>query len=150
MREDLAKDGVRNMEAVELGLRAAIMKDARKVLETLYAHAPLSMPDQEGRQGEKRHVRRPKTVETLFGPITLHRDYFYQEASGKGRAPLDEALGLINGYSPALVRLCDRAAARMGYGVGFRRDLPAHPAMGRGDGAGLEVSEGGRGAGVPR
>lgn len=115
MREDLAKNGVRNMEAVELGLRTAIMKDARQVLETLYAHAPLSTPGQDGRPGEKRHAWRPKTVETLFGPITLHRDYFYQEASGQGRAPLDEALGLINGYSPALVRLCDRAAARMGY-----------------------------------
>ena len=43
------------------------------------------------------------------------RDSFYCEATGEGRAPLDEALGLVQGYSPALVRLACRAAARMGY-----------------------------------
>lgn len=115
MREDLAKKGVRNMEAVELGLREAIMKDARTVLEALYGNAQMSVPNGEGRPGEKCHAGREKTVETLFGPITLRRDYFYNEASGDGRAPLDEALGLLNGYSPAVVRLSCRAAARIGY-----------------------------------
>lgn len=115
MRADFAKSGVRNLEAVELGLRTAIMKDARAIIEALYAEPNLPMPNQEGRPGEKRHAGREKTVETLFGPITLRRDYFYHEVTGEGRAPLDEALGLINGFSPALVRLGNRAAARMGY-----------------------------------
>lgn len=115
MRADLARHGVRNLEAVELGLREAIMKDARRVLESLYQTAELSLPDQAGRPGEKRHAERPKEVQTLFGPITLRRDYFYCEATGEGRVPLDSALGLVHSYSPALVRLASRAAARLGF-----------------------------------
>ncbi len=103
------------MEAVELGLREAVMKDARKILEALYADAHLAIPEGAGRPGEKCHPGREKTVETIFGAVTLRRDYFYSEATGDGRVPLDDALGLIHGYSPALVRLADRAAARMGY-----------------------------------
>lgn len=91
------------------------MKDARHVLESLYAKADFSIPANESRPGEKRHPARSKTVDTLFGPIILRRDYLYNETSGEGRAPLDEALGLIHGTSPALVRLSSRAAARMGY-----------------------------------
>lgn len=115
MREDLARQGVRNLEAVELGLREAITKDARRALEALYQDPGLSVPDQICRPGEKCHALRPKQVETLFGPITLQRAYFYCEETDEGRAPLDEALGLVNGYSPSLVRLASRAAARMGF-----------------------------------
>jgi hypothetical protein len=115
VRADIARSGVRNLEAVELGLREAIMKDARRALETLYQTADLTIPDQARRPGEKCHAQRPKDVQTLFGPISLRRDYFYCEATGTGRAPLDEALGLVHSYSPALVRLACRAAARMGF-----------------------------------
>jgi len=103
------------MEAVELGLREAINKDARRVLEKLYEQADLAMPGQAARPGEKRHALRPKQVQTVFGPITLRRDYYYCEATDQGRAPMDEALGLRHSYSPALVRLICRAAARMGF-----------------------------------
>ena len=104
-----------NLEAVELGLRAALALDARGLLESLYQGSDLQLPNQTGRPGEKRHPARPKEIETLFGPITLRRDYFYCAATKEGRLPLDEALGLVQGYSPALVRLACRAAARMGY-----------------------------------
>jgi hypothetical protein len=104
-----------NMEAVELGLRAALTQDARRLLESLYQGSDLTRSQQAGRPGEKCHAARPKEIETLFGPITVRRDYFYCEATGEGRAPLDEALGLVQGYSPALVRLACRAAARLGY-----------------------------------
>lgn len=103
------------MEAVELGLREAINKDARRVLEKLYEQADLAMPGQAARPGEKRHALRPRQVQTVFGPITLRRDYYYCEATDQGRAPMDEALGLRHSYSPALVRLVCRAAARMGF-----------------------------------
>ncbi len=106
---------MRNLEAVELGLREAITKDARRALEGLYRQADLPMANRVGRPGEKCHKDRAKEVETLFGPITLQRDYFYCEQTGEGRAPLDEALGLVHGYSPSLVRLSCRAAARMGF-----------------------------------
>jgi len=69
----------------------------------------------QSRPGEKCHSGRRKPVQTIFGEIWLERRYFYHQASHTGRAPLDEALGLRNGFSPGLVRLAARAAAREGY-----------------------------------
>lgn len=37
---------------------------------------------------------RPRTVETLVGPLTLERPYFYCEGCRQGFYPLDQALGL--------------------------------------------------------
>lgn len=111
----MAQAGVRNMEAVELGLREALFKDGRALLEALYAQPGLSIAGEAGRPGEKCHVGRSKEVQTLFGPITLRRNYYFDPQAGQGRVPLDEALGLINSFSPAVVRLSDRAAARQGY-----------------------------------
>jgi hypothetical protein len=115
VRADFAQKGVRNMETVEMGLREAITKDARRILERLYQDPDLTMPNHAGRPAEKCHPGRAKEVETLFGPITLRRNYFYNESTDEGRAPLDDALGLVNGYSPSVVRLSNRAAARMGF-----------------------------------
>jgi len=47
--------------------------------------------------------------------VTLRRNYFYHPSTGTGRFALDEALGLVESFSPALVRLSSRAAAREGY-----------------------------------
>ncbi len=115
VRADFDQKGVRNMEAVEMGLREAITKDARRILEQLYQDPDLTMPNHAGQLGEKCHPGRAKEVETLFGPITLRRKYFYNESTDAGRAPLDDALGLVNGYSPSVVRLSNRAAARTGF-----------------------------------
>lgn len=54
-------------------------------------------------------------METIFGPIELKRDYLYSPKDKQGRCPLDQALGLIEGASPGLVRLASRAAAREGF-----------------------------------
>jgi hypothetical protein len=54
-------------------------------------------------------------MHSIFGLVTLRRSYFYSPADGLGRFPLDEALGLVESFSPALVRLASRAAAREGY-----------------------------------
>src|SRR5690606_11200222 len=93
------------------------------LIEKLYCDPTLSIPHNAALPGEKCHRQRPKEVETIFGPITLRRDYFYREKTNPeekscGRAPLDDALGLVNGYSPALVRLASRMAARIGFEQG--------------------------------
>ncbi len=104
-----------NLEAVELGLREALLKDGRRLLQNLLDQCPCDLSDHTGQAGEKCHPDRCKNVDTLFGPIQIRRDYFYQPLQRQGRIPLDEALGLMNGSSPGLVRLASRAAARCGY-----------------------------------
>jgi hypothetical protein len=44
-------------------------------------------------------------MHSIFGIVELRRNYFYSPADGKGRFALDEALGLVGSFSPALVRL---------------------------------------------
>lgn len=73
------------------------------------------MPNSQPAPGERRYSGRSKDVQTLLGWITLRRDYFYHPASGHGRYPLDEALGLEQGVSPGVLRLVCRLAAREDY-----------------------------------
>jgi hypothetical protein len=103
------------MEAVELGLREALMKDGRVLLEKLYNQPDLSVADNASQPGEKCHPSRAKDIHTLFGTIEVSRNYFYQTENQTGRFPLDLALGLVHSFSPALVRLEARAAAKEGY-----------------------------------
>jgi hypothetical protein len=103
------------MEAVELGLREALFKDGRVLLEKLYNQAGLSVPDNTSRPGEKCHPQRSKDIHTLFGVLAVRRNYFYDPKINTGRCPLDQALGLVHSFSPGLVRLAARAAAKEGY-----------------------------------
>ena len=103
------------MEAVELGLREALFKDGRKLLERLYNQDGLQVPDNASRPGEKCHPQRAKDIQSLFGTLELRRNYFYDPQTDTGRFPLDQALGLLHSFSLALVRLSVRAAAKEGY-----------------------------------
>jgi hypothetical protein len=115
VRRQWALQGANNLEAVELGLRNALLKDGRALLEQLMQSVADSLPDAQAQKGEKCHANRPRGVETIFGSIQLKRDYLYSPKDGQGRCPLDDALGLIDGASPGLVRLASRAAAREGF-----------------------------------
>lgn len=115
VRDALATHGVVNMEAVEFGLRAALLRDGAGILAALYQDKGLKVPGDASQPGEKCHPRRAKEIQTLFGPITLCRSYYYRAETTGGRYPLDEALGLVRSFSPALVRLACRAAAKEGY-----------------------------------
>jgi hypothetical protein len=103
------------MEAVELGLREALFKDGRTLLERLYNQDGLQVPDNASRPREKCHPQRVKDIHSLFGTLELRRNYFYDPQTDTGRFPLDQALGLLHSFSPALVRLSARAAAKEGY-----------------------------------
>ena len=104
---------MRNLEAVEIGLREALFRDACGILEDLINDPSLPVPEDYGRPGEKCHPDRPKEALTLFGPAALRRNYYYSAQRECGRAPLDEALGLWAGYSPGALRVLCRAAARL-------------------------------------
>jgi hypothetical protein len=98
-----------------LGLRNALLKDGRALLEKLLQSVAEALPAPQAQKGEKCHANRPRGVETIFGSIDLKRDYIYSPKGKQGRCPLDDALGLIDGASPGLVRLVSRAAAREGF-----------------------------------
>jgi len=98
------------------GLRSALYKDGCRLLEDLLQDPALEIPGKQARAGEKVHPHRPKEVLTVLGPVNLQRGYFYQPASagrtrGQGRFPLDEALGLIDGYTPGMAKMMCRAGA---------------------------------------
>ena len=115
VRRQWTQQGVNNLEAVELGLRKALLNDGRALLEQLVQGVADSLPEAQAQKGQKCHANRPRGVETIFGSIALKRDYIYSPKDGQGRCPLDDALGLIDGASPGLVRLTSRAAAREGF-----------------------------------
>jgi hypothetical protein len=103
---------VRNLEAVEIGLREAVFRDLCAILEELLNDPALPVPEDESRPGEKCHAGRLKEFLSLFGPVPLHRNYYHAQAQQQGRVPLDQALGLWAGYSPGVLRVLCRAAAR--------------------------------------
>jgi hypothetical protein len=95
---------------LELGLREALRRDGRQALEELFNDAHWRLERDQTEPGEKCYAARPTTVDTLFGPLCVRRNY-YTDGQGGGRAPLDEALGMVEGCTPALARLMCRAGA---------------------------------------
>lgn len=83
----------------------------RDVLQWLVALPGLRVPGDEPQPGERRIPDQARTVHTLFGPIPVVRNYYYHPVHGSGRFPLDDALGLIDGYTPGVAALIGRCAA---------------------------------------
>lgn len=96
-------------------MRQCLARDLRPILEGLLndaAAAAATLPP----SGQKRHAGRKRTIETLFGEVTYRRDYFYDPATGKGRFPFDQQLGLVGGsYTAPLAKILTRAAAQTGF-----------------------------------
>lgn len=127
----LRREGASNTEWIETGLKTALFADARGMVESLLNDPQVEVAGAHKLTGEKRGGMQEKTAQSMFGPIRLRREYFYHPGRGCGRYPLDEALGLENGYTPAAVRLMCRAGARDAYEEGSA-DLSAY--------AGLEIN----------
>jgi hypothetical protein len=108
---------VRNLEAVEVGLREAVFRDLCAILEELLNDPALPVPADYSQPGEKCHTDRAKEFLSLFGPVPLHRNYYHSRAQEEGRAPLDQALGLWAGYSPGVLRVLCRLAARFPFEI---------------------------------
>lgn len=134
-RQQLAQGGAQAGAWLDEGLRIALHKDGCRLLAALLDDPNLEIAGNQCRPGERCHADRSKDMETVLGTVPLHRSYFYQagggEAESQGRFPLDEALGLINGYSPTLAKLMCRAGAMASGYEAASADLRAY--------AGLEV-----------
>ena len=106
-----------NLEAVEVGLREAVFRDLCAILEELLNDPALPVPQDYSQPGEKCHAARAKEFLSLFGSVPLHRNYYHWAAQEQGRAPLDQALGLWAGYSPGVLRVLCRLAARFPFEI---------------------------------
>jgi hypothetical protein len=101
------------------------------LLQELFSD-PQLLPDEAPAGAlEKCYGRRPLTVQTLFGPVELHRRYYHHRPSHTGRCPLDDKLGLVGSFSPAVARMMCQAAARSGSYAEAAEDLQRY--------AGIEI-----------
>lgn len=114
-RKRLGDEGISNVEWIETGLKAALFADACVLLSELLCDPDLGIEGDEKRPGEKRARAQERKILSLFGEVKLHRNYYYDPQRKTGRYPMDEALGLENRYTPGVVRLMCRAAARDSY-----------------------------------
>lgn len=117
-RERLVKEGWSTSDWVETGLRTALLHEGRRLLENLLNDPALPLAADASRPGEKCTPAVERELETLFGPLTLRRNYYHAAGTGQGRYPLDEALKLVGPYTPALARLMSRAGAQTGFESG--------------------------------
>lgn len=100
--------------AVETGLRAALLQDGRVALGRLLQDwADLVDAAYVSPPGQYRIERRTLTVDTIFGPVELSRDYYYDGQSGF--CPTDAALGLEGHCTPTLAKWICRAGADGSY-----------------------------------
>jgi hypothetical protein len=98
------------MAWIERTLRDASLRDVARLLESFLNHElPGLLAQAHLQPNERFHSHQTRTVTTVLGPITLRRPY-YRSPQG-GRYPLDEALGLHDQYTPAVVQLMCWAGA---------------------------------------
>lgn len=117
-RKRLVTEGWSASDWVETGLRTALLHEGRRLLENLLNDPTLPLQGDASRPGEKCTPAVERDLETLFGPLTLRRNYYHATVTGQGRYPLDEALKLVGPYTPALARLMSRAGAQTGFESG--------------------------------
>jgi hypothetical protein len=122
---------VGDFAALERDLLAALKHDGARWVEELLNDPALPVKHPPAQADEENYGLRPKTVLTSLGWITLRRSYLYSATRGEGRFPLDDALGLVESYSPAVVQWACRAAALAGSYQAASQDLLSY--------AGLEI-----------
>jgi len=127
----LATEGVTDFAALERDLLAALKHDGARRLEELLNDPALPYKGSQPQPDEENFGQRPKAVLLMLGWITLRRTYLYSADRQTGRFPLDEALGLIDSYSPGVARWMCRAGALSASYYGGSQDLLTY--------AGLEI-----------
>lgn len=108
--EALRQNGIGDITWLEKGLRECSNKGCLEIILGLLATPGLKVPGDERLEGERKVSGVSRTVHTIFGDGSASRNW-YKAADGEGRFPLDEALGLVDGYTPLLAGLICQAAA---------------------------------------
>lgn len=120
------------IQSLESLLRSAFFADATRIMENLLNDRSLVPDDEPARALECIYPNRPIQVQSLFGVLTLMRNYYFHQRAKTGRCPLDHQLDLARGNTPGVARLICRASATSVSYEGAAADLLAY--------AGLELN----------
>jgi hypothetical protein len=94
------------VQQLEVLVRTALFKPASALVGfLLQAAADRIDAAYQPQPGQARKGRETRQIQGLFGSFTLARDYYYHAGKKQGHSPADAALGLEEGYTPALARL---------------------------------------------
>ena len=94
------------VQELEVLVRTAIFKPANALVgHLLQAAADRIDAADQPRPGQVFKGRQACQVQGLFGCFPLERDYYYDAGKKRGHYPVDAALGLEVGHTPALSRL---------------------------------------------
>jgi len=100
-----APDGLA-VQQLEGLVRTAIFKPANALVGWLLQQAADRIDGAyQAQPGQRRKGREKIQVQGIFGSFGLERDYYYHAGKKQGHYPADAALGLEQGYTPALARL---------------------------------------------
>ena len=110
-QSDMRIEGMGRSDEVETGLKAILVENGARLIEVLLNDPLAQVPEDERRPGEKRMGLQSRTIQTLFGAIKLERNGYYTPAQSSCRYPLDEALLLLEGFTPAAAKLVGRCAS---------------------------------------
>lgn len=108
--EALKQNGIGDITWLEKGLRECSNKACLEIILGLLSTPGLKVFGDECLDGERKVSGVSRTLHTIFGDGPISRNW-YKPADGDGRFPLDEALGLVDGYTPMLAGLICQAAA---------------------------------------
>lgn len=108
----LRQKGIGDITWLEKGLRECSNKACLEILLGLLATPGLKVPGDERLKGERKVSGVSRTLHTIFGDGPVSRNGCTL-GEGDGRFPLDEALGLVDGYTPMLAGLICQAAATL-------------------------------------
>jgi hypothetical protein len=102
---------VGDFAAWERDLLTALKHDGARWVEEILNDPALPYPGKELQGDEENFGQRPKAVLLLLGWIKLERPYLYSVKRKAGRFAFDQALGLVESYSPNVARWVCRAGA---------------------------------------
>ena len=108
----LRRNGIGDITWLEKGLRECSNKACLEIVLGLLATPGLKVCGDERRAGERKVGQVSRTLRTIFGDGSISRNW-YKSPAGDGRFPLDEVLGLVDGYTPLLAGLICQAAATL-------------------------------------
>jgi hypothetical protein len=94
------------VQQLEVLVRTALFKPANELVAHLLQEAADHIDAAyQPKPGQERKGRVPISVDGMFGHFPLQRDYYYHPGKQEGHYPVDAALGLEKGNTPALARL---------------------------------------------